>query len=313
MRTQTTMDIRYLKYILALAETGNMTRAAKSLYVSQPTLSQFLTKQETELGSPLFQRSNGTYTLTSAGILYAEYARKVLSLTETLEKDMKRISNTSRVHIGTSSTSSMQMLSYILGDFRKYYPRVELVMSDNNLGSMRNLIARGEIDIAFVTADSLEPYKGQSIELKKEEVVFAAPSNHAYCQKLSTSSSRTLTSAQLLEIFQTTPFILQHKGSCIRYLLENFFEQEEFNPTIACSTSHVQSICDMISSNIGVGFIPGEYPIPKESITCFSLEPKIYRIHSIIYRKDLIMTPPNRCLIELAQKYAATNWNHYAE
>ena len=75
------MDIRYLKYILALAETGNMTRAAKSLYVSQPTLSQFLTKQETELGSPLFQRSNGTYTLTSAGILYAEYARKVLSLT----------------------------------------------------------------------------------------------------------------------------------------------------------------------------------------------------------------------------------------
>jgi DNA-binding transcriptional LysR family regulator len=301
------MDIRYLEYILALAETGNMTKAAKKLYVSQPTLSQFLTKQEQELGTPLFQRSNGTYTLTSVGSLYAEYAKKVISLTDNLEKDIKRVSNSSRIRIGTSASSAMQMLSCILADFRQYYPKVELVLSDDNLSSMSNFISRGEIDLAFVTANSLEQYKGQSIELKKEEVVFAAPSLHPYCQKVNGNRHRPLTSAQLLEHFHSSPFILQHKGSCIRYLIEDFFDKQDFNPTIACMTSQVQSICDMISSNIGVGFLPVGYQIPNKLITSFSLEPKLYRIHSILYRKDLIMTPPHKCLIELAQAYVKTN------
>ncbi len=87
------MDKRYLEYILALAETGNMTRAARSSYVSQPTLSQFLAKQEQEIGAPLFQRSGGVYTLTPV-----ETSRttpvKVLALTHTLEKDIERISAT---------------------------------------------------------------------------------------------------------------------------------------------------------------------------------------------------------------------------
>ena len=304
------MDIRYLEYILALAETGNMTRAAKKLYVSQPTLSQFLTKQETELGAPLFQRSSGTYTLTPVGSLYAEYARNVLSLTESLEKDIKRVSNTSRIRIGTSASSALQMLSCILADFRKYYPKVELVLSDDNLRSTSNLIFRGELDLAFVTANSLEQYKGQSIELIKEEVVFAAPSIHPYCQKLSGSRNRSLNSQQLLEHFYKYPFILQHKGSCIRYLIEDFFDKQDFNPTIACSTSHAQSICDMVSSNIGVGFIPAGNEISTKQITFFSLEPRIYRIHSILYRKDLIMKPPHKYLIELAKKYMDTNWNN---
>ncbi len=304
------MEIRYLEYILALAETGNMTKAAKKLYVSQPTLSQFLTKQETELGTPLFQRSSGTYTLTPVGSLYAEYAKKIISLTENLEKDIKRVSNTSRIRIGTSSSSSMQMLSYILADFRKYYPKVELVLSDDNLRSTSNLISRGELDLALIAANSLEQYKGQNIELKKEEVIFAAPSIHPYCQKLSGSRSRTLDSQLLLEQFSKYPFILQHKGSCIRYLIEDFFDKQDFNPTIACSTSHAQSICDMVSNNIGVGFIPSWNGISSDQITFFSLEPKIYRIHSILYRKDLIMDPPHKFLIELAKKYVDTNWNH---
>lgn len=305
------MDIRYLEYILALAETGNMTKAAKKLYISQPTLSQFLTKQELELGSPLFERLSGTYSLTPVGSLYAEYAKKVISLTTNLEKDIKRVSNSSRIRIGTSASSAMQMLSCILADFRKYYPRVELVLSDDNLRSTSNFISKGEIDLAFVTANSLEQYRGQSIELKKEEVVFAAPSSHPYCQKASGNRQRSLTSTQLLEHFQGSPFILQHNGSCIRYLIEDFFETVEFNPTVACMTSHVQSICDMVSSNIGVGFIPVEYQPPHKMITCFSLEPKLYRIHSILYRKDLIMTPPHKCLIDLAKTYVNTNWNHF--
>lgn len=302
------MDKRYLEYILALAETGNMTRAARKLYVSQPTLSQFLAKQEQEIGAPLFQRSGGIYTLTPVGNLYADYARKVLALTRTLEKDIERISATSRIRIGTSASRSMQMLTTILVDFRKTYPKVELAMVNDNLLAMSTAISRGELDMAFVTAHSLEQYKKQSLELKREEVVFGAPSAHPYCQNLDPSVHHSLTAQELLDNFGSNPFILQLPGSCIRYLIDAFFEKQNFKPILACSTNHAQSICEMVSSNVGGGFIPTGYAVDSPSITYFSLEPKMYRIHSVLFRKDLIMGPPHKYLIELALKYVEENW-----
>lgn len=309
MKGRSTMDTRYLEYILVLSETGNMTRAAQKLYISQPTLSQFLAKQEQELGTPLFSRTGGVYTLTPVGELYADYARKVLSLTDILNKDIQRISTASRLSIGTSASRALEMLTSILVDFRKYYPNVELILSDNNLKTMTNATAKGEVDIAFVTANSLEPYKGHSLELKKEEVVFAAPNTHPYCQTLQKGKRHILTSEDLLKHFRETPFILQLKGSCIRYLADNFLGKN-FNPIIACSTSHAQSICDMVSSSIGAAFIPSGYAVSSPNITYFSLEPKMYRIHSILFRKDLIMEPPHKYLVELAKEYARENWRN---
>ena len=61
------MDIRYMEYILTLAKTGNITQAAKDLYISQPTLSQFIRNYQTTTGISLFKRMNGRYTLTPAG------------------------------------------------------------------------------------------------------------------------------------------------------------------------------------------------------------------------------------------------------
>lgn len=302
------MDIRYLNYILALAETGNMTRAAEKLYISQPTLSQFLTKQEHELGMPLFQRSGGVYTLTPAGALYAEYAEKVLSLTEDLDQNLQKLSNTSRIHVATSSSRSLQLFTSILVDFRKYFPNVELIMSDGSLYAMHSLINRGEIDIAFITAHSLEPYKGQIIELIKEEIVLAVPSSNPFCRSVSGQSS--LNSSQFQELFTTTPFIRQHKGSCIRYLIDDFFSKQNFVPTIACNTNNAQSICDMVAGNVGVGFVPIGYKVPSPQITYFSLEPKMYRIHSILYSKELIMEEPHKYLLELAKEYAKIHWKH---
>lgn len=304
------MEVRYLEYILVLAETGNITRAAHKLYISQPTLSQFLSKQELELGTPLFQRTGGVYTLTPAGSLYAEYAKKVLVLTDALNENMKRISNTSRIRIGTSASRALQTLTAILGDFRLIYPKIELIMSDDNLHAMRGAISTGKIDMAFITANSLEQYKKQSLELKKEEVVLAAPSAHPLCQKSDRHKTPRLTSVQVIEHFGHTPFILQHRGSCIRYLVEAFFEKQEFHPTIACSTSHAQSICDMVAGNIGAGFLPTGYAIDTPQITYFSLDPPMYRIHSIIYRKDLILEAPHKKLIELAQRYVEENWGN---
>ena len=76
------MDTKYLTYILAIAKKKNMTKAAEELFVSQSSLSQYLSKLERELGTPLFYRSKGSLSLTPAGELYVAAAREVVHIKE---------------------------------------------------------------------------------------------------------------------------------------------------------------------------------------------------------------------------------------
>lgn len=299
------MDTRFLEYILALAETGNMTRAAKKLYISQPTLSQFLARQEAELGAALFQRANGKYTLTPVGELYADYARKVLSMTEMLEKDIRRLSMATHIVIGTSTASALKMMVQILPDFCKAYPEAELTLADNhNMRTVSAAIGRGEVDIAFGTIPSPELHEGHSIELQREEVLLAVSRRHPYARRVPDSEGHALTRAEFEEHFGATPLIMQMDGSCIRYLADSFLGSGQPR-TIACYTNDAPSICDMVSSGIGIGFIPAGNAENRPDIACYTLEPKPYRIHSVLYRKDLTLTEPFRLLIELAQNYMA--------
>lgn len=301
------MDTRFLEYILVLAETGNMTKAAKKLYISQPTLSQFLARHETEIGTALFERRNGKYCLTAAGELYAEYARLVLSLTDKLEKDIYKLCTASHIVVGTTTLSAFRFLVQILPDFCKAYPQVELTMMDHfSLRTLDAAIRKGEVDIAFTAVPSPEPYQGHCIALRREEILLIVPRGHPYARHAAAAGIQSVTQAEFMRCFQDTPLILQLSGSCIRYLIDAFLGGR---PRAAiCNTSSGQSICDMVSDNMGIGFVSADYAADAPNVACFSLEPKIYRYHSILYRKDLKLTAPFQLLIELTQKYYQEHW-----
>lgn len=88
------MDIKYMEYVLALAKAGNITQAAKDLYISQPTLSQFIRNYQNTLGIHLFKRMNGRYTLTSAGETFCKYAEQIIELEKNMEQAMQTYKNT---------------------------------------------------------------------------------------------------------------------------------------------------------------------------------------------------------------------------
>ena len=85
------MDIKYMEYVLALAKAGNITQAAKDLYISQPTRSQFIRNYQNTLGIHLFKRMNGRYTLTSAGETFCKYAEQIIELEKTWSRPCKPI------------------------------------------------------------------------------------------------------------------------------------------------------------------------------------------------------------------------------
>ena len=82
------LDVKYLNYIITIAKKKNMTKAAEELYVSQSSLSQYVSKLEQELGTPLFLRAKGELVLTPAGILYVNAAQKVIAIQKELYQDI---------------------------------------------------------------------------------------------------------------------------------------------------------------------------------------------------------------------------------
>ena len=94
------MDTKYLKYVLTIARKKNMTKAAEELYVSQSSLSQYLSRLEQEIGVQLFIRAKGELLLTPAGELYVEAARKVIQIQKDLYHNIRGLNHKGHITIG---------------------------------------------------------------------------------------------------------------------------------------------------------------------------------------------------------------------
>lgn len=306
------MDTRHMKYILTLAETGNMTRAAEKLYISQPTLSLFLSKYEKELGIELFERKKKAYVLSPAGEVYVKYAKKIIDLEELLEKDIKSFEKRIHLSLVTSSNRDLKMLSSILGTFQKTYPDILCSMISRSTGKAIQMIADGTANMAFVPLCDAEREKlhCKILDVKSEEVLFAAPSEFPFCRNLSGNTIYTLEHEKFASAFGKLPFILHQTDSCISGIETSFFEALKIDPDAAYRSSLSFSIIDMVSNQLGGGFIPCSEAVLGKSVIYFSLTPPLSHIHSIIYSNELVLDTPMKYLISLVQEYADNFWNH---
>ncbi|MDK2967550.1 LysR family transcriptional regulator, partial [Lacrimispora sp.] len=149
------MDTRYLTYILTIAKKENMTKAAEELFVSQSTLSQYLSKLESELGTPLFYRSKGRLTLTPAGSLYIEAAKKVMSIKNVLYQNIQNIDNRGHITVGVTSQFGLDMLTDIIPAFKSQYPDIIIEISETNLPSLTKMILEESIDCGIMAMNEI--------------------------------------------------------------------------------------------------------------------------------------------------------------
>lgn len=310
-RMEISVNIRFLEYIIKMEQTGNMTQAAKELYVSQSSLSQFLSNEEKKIKKKLFTRINGKYVPTAAGKLYINYAKKVIELTNQFNYRMSNISTQNIINIGTISSAAVKMLATILPKFKDLYPDIQPnIIHCTSLTSAVKDLANNTLDIAFGTAHSSNLYSGTSKMLSKEEIVLGVPmeliENTSY-QYLPTTE---ITAQQVIHFFGNCPFILQYKGNCIRHLIDAFFQDTLFEPNVTCNTSDIFAITDMIKNGLGLGFISTNKLAPSPKIKYLSLSPKIYRLHTVYIGKDYAVNPVSDRLIELASQYYSTSFGY---
>ncbi len=245
------MELRHLRYFLAVAEEGNFTRAAARLGIGQPPLSQQIRDLETEIGAMLFHRVPHGAELTAAGAAFLPEAKASLAAAEKarLAAQSANRGETGRLSLGfTASSAFNPIVSTTIRRFQARWPDVQLSLQEmNTLGLMQKL-ERGELDAAFMRPGLDDPNGVRLKRLPDEPMVVALPANHPLAKQ------KTLPLALLAkESFILFPRLvgLSLYDDVVRACREAGFEL-----MVAQEAPQISSVVNLVAADLGVSIVP---------------------------------------------------------
>ncbi|AAK81293.1 DNA-binding transcriptional LysR family regulator [Clostridium acetobutylicum] len=242
------MDFRQFEYVKTIAEEKSISRAAERLYISQPSLSQYIIRLENSLGVKLFDRTSATITLTFAGEKYIETARNIINLNNQLTKELNDIANLSkgRVIIGVPSQAGRYILPLVIPKFYKEYPNIEIIVEENIVSELEKMLLEGKIDIAILTL----PVQHEKItyeSIMNERIFLIAPKKHPICSVDGRIS---------FNFIRNEKFILLKKGQRIRLIVDDIFSRIGAKPNIILEITNLDAAYRMASSGMGFTIVP---------------------------------------------------------
>ncbi len=148
------MDIRVLKYFLAVAQEESITKAAEVLLTSQPNLSKQLTELEEEVGTKLFERGSRKTTLTEEGMFLYKRAKEIIELTERTKADLILFGEviSGVVHIGAAETQAMRLLANSMLSLRETHPQIQYDIFSGSTIEVTDLLQKGLLDFGVLVA-----------------------------------------------------------------------------------------------------------------------------------------------------------------
>lgn len=249
------MDFKELTYIIAIAKYQNITKAADSLYITQPTLTKFLQHLEKELGQKLFKKLGNRFILTYAGERYVARAKEILLIKKELDQEMGDIvkSNAGSLKIAFPVMRGTYMLPCTLPIFYSLYPNVTLDVLEAHSSQLESMILNGETDLAFFNL----PIKSPDIDyeiISHEEVVLVLAANHPLAQSGVVKEGCKYPWMDLHRLADES-FILQIPGQRTRQTVNRLFRDTNFTPHIKLQTSNITASVELTSKGYGACFV----------------------------------------------------------
>lgn len=159
------MEIKTLRYFLAVAREENMTRAAEFLHVTQPTLSKQIKSLETELGKKLFNRHSFSISLTDAGILLRDRAEDLVSMADKIEQEFISLNDITggELYLGLAESYQIHHLARIIRDFKTHYPNLRYHITSGDTEQITDKLDKGLLDF-LVFAEHPDSSKYEYLE-----------------------------------------------------------------------------------------------------------------------------------------------------
>jgi DNA-binding transcriptional LysR family regulator len=243
------MELRQLRYLVALADERHFTRAAEREHIAQPALSQQIRRLEAELGLTLVERTTRRVAMTHAGELLVGRARRVLAEIEAAQAELSSLAGVQagRLSVGALHTMGPVDLSQLLSAFHRSHPAVELTVREQSSEELAEMLRVDEIDIAFLSVTEHIQSRGLTLQrLVSEELVAVLPSGHELAGRDSVRFAELAGEA----------FVSFRRGSRLRELLEWGAGEAGFSARIALESNEARRIRSLVSSGLGVAILP---------------------------------------------------------
>ncbi|MDE1148472.1 MAG: LysR family transcriptional regulator [Azospirillaceae bacterium] len=247
------MELRHIRYFLAVAEEGNFTRAAARVGIGQPPLSQQIKDLEREVGAPLFHRVPHGAELTEAGRAFRDRVSALPGLAQQAVEAARRAARgeLGSLRVGfTASAAFNPMVAGAIRSFRRAYPDVDLSLSESNSVPLLAALADGTVDIVFLR---IEPPPGTGVQfrvLAEEPMVVVLPSGHPAAKE----PSKPLD----LALLKDDPFILfpRANGPTLFEATLAACRAAGFDPRPGQTAPQMSSIVNLVAAELGVSIMP---------------------------------------------------------
>ena len=300
------MNWNQLQYVITVAEEKNITKAAKKLFISQPSLSLSIQSLERETGVALFERTNDGLCLTYAGSLFYEWAAHTLRSQNQLHSKLNDISNEKRhlIRIGLSAHRTRIMLPCILEQFYSEYPQCEIHIAEKPTYILKCLLEERQIDF-MIDVPHPDNVNYKSELLTEERIVLAVPKS--FCND-AVFKNNGLASVSLSDL-EAYPFIMLSPDQVLGSMSRKMCESASFSPDIRLICENVETALAMVSRRLGITFVP-EILVKQQNLYTEVSYFAIRQFHEgrklcLVYHQNSYQPAPLLRLIELFRENIA--------
>jgi LysR family transcriptional activator of glutamate synthase operon len=291
------MEIRQLRYLVALDEERNFTRAAAREHIAQPALSQQIRRLEEEAGVGLVERSTRRVTLTDAGAALVARARRILAEVQSARTELEAFKGVQAGHVtvGVMHTMGPVDVSIALAIFHRRHPAVELTVREYSSEELADLLRVDEIDLAFLSVTERIESRGLGLQqLVSEELVVVLPRAHPLAKR------RRVRMAELIG----EQFISYREGARLRELLTAAGRHAGFVPEVMLESNESSRIRRLVERGMGVAILPrSDAQAPGAEVAVATLiEPSLTRDITLAWREGRNHPPAAAEFLVLARE-----------
>ncbi|WP_111858349.1 DNA-binding transcriptional regulator HcaR [Acinetobacter sp. CFCC 10889] len=248
------MELRHLRYFVAVAEELNFTKAAQRMFTVQPSLSQQIKDLEQEVGVQLLIRSNRKVELTDEGRAFLKEALLSLEHAEKAIFDARQIAkiNKDQLNIGFVPVAEMKVFPYIMPNIRAHFPDIKIDFHSLTDSDQFKALRKGEIDIAFTRYLS-DDEEFESMQVFQEPLTLIMPKDSPFAQQKHVS----------IKSFNQQDFVISDEDASpqLHKIIQDFFKQSKLNVNVVQKSTNILLNVNLVGMGVGWSLVPA-YVIP---------------------------------------------------
>jgi DNA-binding transcriptional LysR family regulator len=241
------MELTQLEFFMMVVEEGSFSKAAVRVYRTQPAVSIAIRRLEEEIGAPLFDRSQKTPTLTDAGELVYDYARRILALRDQAQNVVAelRLVQRGRVRIGANESTSLYLLPHLILDFREKHPNVMVEIYRHVSERLPREVLDRNVDFALLAFEPVDSDL-ESFPILQDELVLVMNPDHPLAKRESVS----------IKELGNESFLAHNVKTASRQKVIEAFTREHTPLNITLELATVETIKRFVQLKIGLAFVP---------------------------------------------------------